>query len=88
MISTPSPSPLLSYAAGLGSLDPKLHIFDSPDTVLKFWFGPYSSVGDLNSIPYIDSMMGVWFAGKSPQFDQVGSVGYTFVVEKVTAIPF
>lgn len=61
---------MTSYAADLCSGEPKVCHLDSPESVLEFWFGSLDNT-ELESVSYIESMMGIWFAGKSPVFDQV-----------------
>jgi scyllo-inositol 2-dehydrogenase (NADP+) len=42
----------------------------SPHDVLLFWFGTLDTE-TLNSVTYIEERMGVWFGGKSTEFDKV-----------------
>lgn len=52
---------------------PTLSISSSPQDVLSFWFGTDTLVNreSMESVEYIESRMGVWFAGKSAEFDSV-----------------
>jgi scyllo-inositol 2-dehydrogenase (NADP+) len=42
----------------------------SPEDVLQFWFGT-SDPAELSSLEFIRGRMGIWFGGKSAEFDQV-----------------
>jgi len=47
---------------------------ECPSDILSFWFGPgvlERQTSDMESVEYIDERMGVWFAGKSKEFDGV-----------------
>lgn len=59
----------------------------SPKDVLTFWFGNEvlnRKSGCMEDISYIDEKMGVWFAGKSSEFDAVQR-GCTELVRKAGA---
>lgn len=43
---------------------------NTPDSVLKYWFGS-NDQGQMISVDYIENKMGIWFAGKCPKFDAV-----------------
>jgi scyllo-inositol 2-dehydrogenase (NADP+) len=42
----------------------------TPEDVLHFWFGTTNTT-QLSSVTYIDERMGLWFGGKSNEFDQL-----------------
>ena len=49
-------------------------VLDTPADVLLFWFGEevlQREAHAMESVAYIDSKMGIWFAGKSKEFDEV-----------------
>ena len=49
-------------------------VISSPQDVLLFWFGNdvlNRQSGCMENVNYIDGRMGVWFAGKSEEFDNV-----------------
>lgn len=45
----------------------------TPNDVIVYWFGPEAlqDPETLDSVAYIEDRMGLWFAGKSPNFDSV-----------------
>ena len=59
-----------AYLEQLGASDPKSVVLHSPESVILFWFGSLTP-SELEPLSYIETMMGVWFAGKCPQFDQI-----------------
>lgn len=61
---------MTTYLEELSRKDPKTCVLDSPESVVSFWFGSVNHT-DIQSLAHIESMMGVWFGGKSPQFDQI-----------------
>eukprot|EP00929_Paragymnodinium_shiwhaense_P036207 TRINITY_DN19434_c0_g1_i4.p1 TRINITY_DN19434_c0_g1~~TRINITY_DN19434_c0_g1_i4.p1 ORF type:complete len:227 (+),score=50.02 TRINITY_DN19434_c0_g1_i4:71-751(+) len=50
-------------------MEEKVRALQTPEHVLEFWFGAYDRA-QMNTVPYIQERMGLWFGGKCKAFDE------------------
>ena len=55
-------------------------LLTSPESVLEYWFD-FLGPREPHSLEYIERMMGIWFAGKSPEFDIIQKKNENLVIQ-------